>query len=650
MKKLFFVLLIFLPLTKILAIVKLPALVGDNMVLQRDANIALWGWASPNEAITIQFLSKVLKTKTQKNGKWKIILPPLAAGGPYEMIIQGKNKIIIKNIMIGDVWLASGQSNMEFILKNANNAQQEIESANFPQIRLFKVQRDIAFKPKEDVNSEGWKICSPLTAEQFSAVAYLFGRELHQHYKVPIGLIETTWGGTTAETWTSTEGLKLLPYFNEKIEILTKMNVENYEAYKRKRNAWNNEFGNTDRGQLQNGKSWADPVTNISDWSIIKQPAIWMTIKELKGYTGKIWFRKEIEIPASAIGKPLELSLGGIVLKDSTYFNGKFIGTNEGYIKKRLYSVPENLVKLGKNIIVIQVKGITDEFGGFVGTPEDLYVHFGNQKIALAGDWLYKTGPDISNIPDPGIYANFNDAIPQNPSLLYNAMIAPIIPYTMKGVIWYQGESNADSFEKASQYYSLFPALIKDWRNRWGYNFPFLFVQLAGFQTESSEPSDTPWAHLREAQYKTLSLHNTGMATAIDIGEIDDIHPKNKQDVAKRLVLTAKKVAYKEDLVFSGPTLKEMKIEKDKVRITLDNIGSGLLIKNKNGYINGFAIAGSNKKFAWAKAYLDGNDIIVYNTTIKEPVAIRYNWGNSPDGNLFNKEELPAPPFRTDNW
>jgi sialate O-acetylesterase len=630
--------------------IKLPALVGDNMVLQRDARINIWGWADPNENISILFTDHALKTKAGKDGRWKIILPPQGAGGPYEMVLKGKkSSVTIKNILIGEVWLASGQSNMELALKYINNASEEIESADFADIRLFTVTRAATFQPQKDVKSDGWKICSPGSAEKFSAVAYLFGRELYKKYKVPVGLIHTSWPGTAAESWTSAEGLTQFPEFSDIIGTTSKIENEALKNYQDSRNEWLKKFGDTDRAHSIKGQSWADVNTNISDWQTMQLPGMWSETKELKGYYGIIWFRKSIEIPVEAAGKSIELHIPGVLLTDSTFFNGHFVGTNSDFTKQRVYTVPGNQVKAGKNVIAIRIAGIK-VIGGMMEKKEEFYVKAYATKIPLSGEWMYKSGPDLSSLPIIKGLENFNDMIPAVPVVLYNAMIAPLIPYTIKGVIWYQGEANALDFDKARQYYSLFPSLIKDWRNHWGYDFPFLFVQLAGYQLDESVPADYPWARLREAQTMTLSLPHTGMATTIDIGNQDDIHPKNKQDVAHRLALAAEKVAYSEDLVFSGPTYKGLTIEGDKIRIRFDHTGSGLKISDKYGYLRGFAIAGADQKYVWAKAYQDGNDIMVFSESVKGPVAVRYNWGNAPDGNLYNEEGLPAIPFRTDSW
>lgn len=629
--------------------VKLPSLVGDNMVLQRDTQIKLWGWAESGEKVTILFLNKQYSQTTGKDGKWVITLPSIPAGGPFEMVIKGNNTINIKNILVGDVWLASGQSNMEFQLQKVNNAETEIESANFDHIRLFSVDKSNSFQKKQECSSSGWQVCSPTTVKNFSAVAYLFGRELFDRYKLPIGLISGSIGGTPAEAWISAEGLKEFPSFQDQLSALAKLDNKTIDTYKAQLANWTKEYESIDRGRTPNGTPWTDVNLNTSDWSIMKQPGSWTKNRDLKGFCGTIWLRKEINLPKAFEGNLVDINLGVILISDSLFINGHFIGATNSYSINRKYSIPGNLVKSGRNVITLRISG-ANSFGGMTGLDDDLFIQQGKNRIPLSGDWLYKTGPDLSDFPEHIILTYFNQFSPQTPTVLYNAMIEPLQTFAIKGVIWYQGETNAESMSKAKQYNLLFPALIKDWRSKWGYEFPFLFVQLAGYKPDKSEPSDYEWAHLREAQCKALSLPNTGMATAIDIGEEQDIHPKNKQEVARRLALAAERVAYNEKVVFSGPTFKSMKIEGTKIRLNFDNIGSGILVKDKYRNIRGFAIAGADKKFKWANAYLDGADIIVCEETIDHPVAVRYDWGNSPDGNLYNKEDLPAIPFRTDEW
>lgn len=651
LKLAFLVVLSFLLNISLWANVKLPALVGDNMVLQRDSKINLWGWADPGEKVGILFQNKQLTMKTGKDGKWTMVLPPHPAGGPFEMIIKGKNTITIKNILIGDVWLASGQSNMEFALKDAINSKQEIEIANNSQIRLFTVKHKTAFQPQNEVDSKAWVVCSPDLVKDFSAIAYLFGRKLNEKYHVPIGLINSSWGGTPAESWTSSEGFKNLEFYKESATNISKISNTEFEAFNKKRLEWSNQNDSHDRGFMPNGKTWADTDLSTDDWATLQFPGFWTGIKEIKGYGGTIWFRKVINLPVEVAGQPIELHFSSIIMSDSTYFNGKLVGNGSGYGKERVYTVPGNLAKQGRSVITIRIKGATGVGGAILGASDKMFALSGDTSFPLSGDWQYKTGPDISSFPSlPGL-DSYNAVMPNVPTIIYNGMIAPLVPFSIKGVIWYQGESNADNMKEALQYDSLFPAMIQDWRHKWGYDFPFLFVQLAGYQPDEPEPADYVWAHLREAQYKTLALPNTGMAVAIDIGDEKNIHPKNKLDVANRLFLAAEKVAYFESVVYSGPTLRSTKIEGDRIRLRFDNLGSGLYVKgDKYGYIRGFAIAGADKKFVWAKAYQEGEDVVVYSENIKQPIALRYDWGNTPDGNLYNIENLPAVPFRTDDW
>lgn len=650
MKHILILILLVLSSSLMRAEIKLPAFVGNNMVLQRDAKINIWGWADPGEKVTVRFRDMKMTAKTDRDGKWSVTMAPQPAGGPYEMTVGSrKETIVIDNILVGDIWLASGQSNMEMELRNINNGPDEMENSDYPQVRLITVKRNTAFKPLEDVLSDGWKECSPESVETFSAVAYLFGRELNKKYHVPIGLIHTSWGGTAAESWVSAEGLSEFPEFSDVVNQTKDIGPEAFKAYMNEREDWLRKYGTTDRAYNDKGMAWKDPGADDSDWLMMKLPGFWSQARELKGYYGIVWFRKTVEIPEEAAGKPLVLNMPGVVASDSTFFNGQFIGSGSDFMSLRMYNVPGEIVKAGTNQIAIRIQG-TNFFGGMMEKPDDFNIKAYKVKIPLAGAWKYKPGPDISSLPVIKGLETYSEFMPEAPCVLYNAMIAPLIPFSVKGVIWYQGETNASSYKRADQYYRLFPALINDWRSRWGYDFPFLFVQLAGYQPDEEQPADYKWARLREAQSSTLSLPNTGMAVAIDIGNQNDIHPKNKQDVAHRLCLAAGKVAYGEDIVYSGPAFSSLVPDGNRLRIKFENTGSGLVIRDKYGYLRGFAVAGTDRLFKWAKAMTDGNDVIVWSDGVDKPVAVRYDWGNTPDGNLYNHEGLPAIPFRTDDW
>nr|WP_315158562.1 sialate O-acetylesterase [uncultured Flavobacterium sp.] len=628
-----------------IANVKLPKLVGDKMVLQRDVKIPIWGWASAGEKISVDFLGSKYKTITAKDGKWKLELKAIPAGGPYEMTIKGKNVITLKNILIGDVWIASGQSNMEWpLIATVDNFKQEIANANYPNVRLFMVEKAVASQPKNDVESKGWMECNPENIPNFSAVAYFFGRDLYKDINVPIGLISSNWGGTPAESWTDLESVKRFPRYANEAEILAKSSEDigkTLSDYKENLAKWSEKSGQ-DRGYQENGKSWADENIDVSTWSSMNLPGNWEQPNILPNYDGVVWFRKEFDLSDSDIAKAITLHLSKIDDEDITYFNGIKIGEMKGHEALRVYVIPKNLLKSGKNVITVKVND-TGGGGGIYGNADDLFAEIGSSAKSLAGDWLYKTAVDTKGMPSYPLARE-----PQYiPTTLYNAMIAPIIPYAIKGTIWYQGESNAD---RAFEYGTLFPSMIKGWREKWGYDFPFLFVQLANFMQDKNEPAEYEWAELREAQANTLKLPNTGMAVAIDLGNPDDIHPRNKQDVGKRLELAALRVAYHKDIVFSGPQYKNMEIKEDKIYVTFTNVGSGIKVKDSYGYVKGFAICGKDQKYVWAKGYQEGNTIVLYNESVKNPTAIRYDWSNNPDGNIYNNEGLPLVPFRTDNF
>ncbi len=484
--------------------IKLPAIIGDNMVLQQGGKVSIWGWADPGEEVTVgvSWNSMKFAVTADKDGKWSFRINPPKAGGPYEMTLTGKNTITIKNILVGEVWVCSGQSNMQMSVRSSANAEQEIAEAGYPKIRLFSVKLTVAETPQSDCVGN-WSECSPRTVPNFSAVAYFFGRELHKQLNVPVGLINTSWGGTPAESWTRREVLEADANFV--------------------------------------------PIVKRYDDAVARYP------QAKKEYEQKLVEWKQAAEKAKTEGKN----------------------------PHRRPRAP---------------------FG-------------------------------------PGHY--------QSPSGLYNAMIAPLIPYGIAGAIWYQGESNAG---RAYQYRTLFPAMIKNWRDDWGVGkFSFLFVQLANFMQTKPEPGESAWAELREAQTMTLELPNTGMAVIIDIGDAVDIHPKNKQDVGKRLALWPLAGIYGKKLVYSGPIYKSMKVDGSSIILSFDHVGGGLVAKG-DGQLKGFSIAGADRKFVWADAKIDGNTIVVSSDKVSEPAAVRYAWADNPVCNFYNKEDLPASPFRTDEW
>ena len=634
--------------------VRLPQLVGDHMVLQRDSKTVIWGWGNPGEAVRIDFHGKRVTTRTDQKGRWSTSLGPFQAGGPFDMIVVGNNHLVLHDVLVGDVWLASGQSNMEAPVgrieewkdwKGVINADQELAGAHFPQIRLFKLHHKIALKPVQDVEAGQWTPVTPETVNGFSGVAYFFGRELHQRYHVPVGLIDSTWGGTVAEAWVSEGSLKRFPEFTPSIDSLKKIDeqaaIAEHQQYLEKKSEWYKQHGAEDRGRDDSGDLWAAPGLAATNWPTVDEPQA-KALETLKGFDGATWFRKEFVMAAERAGKDATLHLSNAYKHDVTFFNGTKIGETAEGDQPKDYLVPGSLVKAGRNVVVIRLIG-ADGFVGLYGDTDKLSLQTGDQTVSLAGKWSYQPGPDLDELPKPSAYSKLVSD-PNTATVLFNGMIAPLVPYTIKGAIWYQGESNAID-NRSVQYRTLFPALIQDWRKQWGHEFPFLFVQLAGWPPITEKPTESPFAELREAQNMTLSLPATGMASAVD--QPDD-HPRDKQTVGHRLVLTAAKVAYGENVIDSGPVFKSMQIEGNQIRIKFASLESGLRVHDKYGYARGFAVAGADGKFQWAQARQDGEDIVVSNASIQQPTAVRYDWMNTPDGNVYNAEGLPAIPFRTD--
>ncbi|MCK3686073.1 sialate O-acetylesterase [Maribellus sp. YY47] len=622
--------------------VKLPRIFSSNMVLQQGIEIPVWGWADKGERVIISFNNSTVRTKTDKDGKWSVKLPIQEYGGPYTLTVKGKNTITFDNVMIGEVWVCSGQSNMEWMLRNTNNAEQEIRTATNSAIRLFTVPKRVEQFPVDDLEGGEWLECSPETVPDFSAVGYLFGRELSEKLNVPIGLIHTSWGGTVAETWTSEETIKNDPDLSKPLAELQQLDLSNYREQKIAsiKKILGGEFPEKDMG-MQNGKAvWAAADFNDNDWKTIKTPGLW----EGEGYPdidGIGWYRTEVNLTNDQIKSDLTLHLGKIDDSDLTFVNGVQVGTTHQYNEDRIYTVKKENLKAGRNVIAVRVED-TGGGGGIFGDAKDVYLTDGVNAIDLAGDWKFK----LSKV----LVGNYNIGPNSYPTLLYNGMIKALIPYAIKGAIWYQGESNAG---RALQYRRVFKNLITDWRTHWGEgDFPFLFVSLANFTAPVDVPSESEWAELREAQTMTLQLPNTGMAMAIDIGEAGDIHPRNKQDVGKRLALNAFKIAYNMDVVNSGPLYKSVEFKNGKAIVTFTETGSGLMAKDKYGYVNAFSIAGADRKFHWAKAKIvSNNQVEISCEYVKNPVAVRFAWANNPDDlNLYNKEGLPAIPFRTDDW
>lgn len=638
--------------------VRLAPLFTDHMVLQRGMKVPVWGWAAPGDRITVAINGQETSTKVGRDGQWMVRLDPMEAGGPHSLTVTGANTITLTEVLVGDVWLASGQSNMWWPVKSGaigvTNRDAEVAAADFPNIRLFTVPQETSFTPQTTFEGARWTPCTPETVPTFSAVAYFFGREIHQTQGVPVGLIHSSWGGTPGEAWTSEPALRKLGDFTPTLNLMQSAAPQLAEAeaaYEEAMAAWYAELASHDKGHVDGEPVWADRAIDTMDWDTMPVPGYW----EDHGYAdldGFMWYRKVLELPADWAGKDLTLSLGPVNDMDRTFFNGELVGKHEtpGHADTfRTYTVPGDLVVPHVNVVAVRVYDLGN-VGGLHGNEADMYVRLAgvpdSLRIPIAGIWQTKPSAYLRDIPSQPEPPRVRRGDPNVPTVLYNAMIAPLVPYAIQGAIWYQGESNVN---RAHQYRTLFPAMIADWRDAWGQgDFPFIYVQLANFLERNEAPGESAWAELREAQALALQLDNTGMATTIDIGEADDIHPQNKQDVGKRLSLWARHLAHGEALAYSGPQYARHEVEGRAIRIHFDR-GGGLSTPD-GAPLQGFAIAGPDRQFVWADAIIDGASVVVSSESVSQPVAVRYAWANNPACNLYNGAGLPAVPFRTDSW
>jgi len=626
--------------------VKLPNLFGNHMVLQRQKPIPIWGWADPGEKITVSLAKadekvKPINIKAGKDGKWRVDWPALEAGGPYQLVVKGKsNTVTLEDILIGEVWIGSGQSNMQWTVDASANPDQEKQNANFPQIRHITIPRVISLNEEEDIRQAPWQIASPETVGGFSAVGFFFIRELYKELNIPIGFINSSWGGTQVESWISRDGMDSLDEFEGIVSRLPATLEEMNETYRQRLIARIKQ----DQGDFPAAGQTAQFATaNFDDsaWKVINFPGNFEQ-REMMYFDGTVWFRKSFESTALKPGETAVLGLGVSDDQIELYVNGVKIADNGGNAADpRFYTIPSGTLKSGRNTIAVR---LTDSNGrsGFSGAKEYMMLAQNGVFVPLSGEWKYR----VEELKDNRQFTGPNHAS----TLLYNSMIAPLIPYAFRGVIWYQGESNAG---RAYQYRKSFPLMINDWRKKWGEDFPFFFVQLASFiASDGNSEKGSTWAELREAQTLTLNLPNTGMAVIHDIGERNDIHPRNKQDVGKRLALNAFKMVYGKDLVYRGPQFREMKKEGNAISVSFDHVGSGLVVKNeKYGYLRGFEVAGNDRKFYPAKAEISGDKVVVWSDEVADPVAVRYGWADDNiEANLFNREGLPADSFRTDDW
>ncbi|MDR0332835.1 MAG: hypothetical protein LBI15_05170 [Dysgonamonadaceae bacterium] len=630
MRKIIFLIVLFTTIG-VYAQIKLPSLVSDGMILQRETPITIWGWSSPNERIHVTFQNETYTTRADRNGNWNVELPKYQAGTGYTMQI---NNIEIKDILIGDVWLCSGQSNMEITMRRLLDLYaDEVKNAHNSHIRQFRVAQQFNFINEEtDVRGE-WKSVTPENLLDFSGVAYFFAQKMYETYGVPIGLIQNAQGGTPVEAWISREGLKNFPnYITQAQRVSAPGYIDSTRTAEQQHSRqWHSELNRKDSGiNRYNKKDFDD-----SDWGIFSLPSYWAD-KGVGQVNGSLWFRKNVEIPASMAGKSGVLRLGCIVDADSAFVNGVFVGTTGYQYPPRIYTIPEGVLTDGKNNVTIRVISNGGR-GGFVEEkPYKIIVD--NHEIDLTGDWKFNIGAEMQPAPGQTFFQ-------YTPIGLYNGLIAPLKNYALKGVLWYQGESNTG---RAENYEQLMTNLINDWRKTWkNPQMPFIYVQLANFMRESKQPQETGWAVLRDAQRRLLQVPNTGMAVAIDVGEWNDIHPLNKKAVGQRLALEARRVAFNEtNIVSQGPLYESMEIDGNSIILTFSSVGSGIYT---NLDLSGFAIAGENGKYVWANSVpITHNRIKVWSNEIQNPVSVRYAWANNPiSANLRNKEGFPASPFTT---
>jgi len=625
----------------------LHPLFTDNMVLQRDRQDDMWGWTTPGATVTVKIDGSTSTAVAGTDGKWVAKLPAKKAGGPYTIDISGPRTVELKNVLFGDVWICSGQSNMQFGVGNLANASEEIAKSNHPNIRLFMVPNVTSATPVDLVKGS-WSECNPTNIVKdgwggFSAVGYFFGRDLERDVHVPIGLLETTWGGTPAEAWVSAPALKTMTDYAT-VDDMVKRDVDASKHSGEELSTRSDQWVADNDKLSQATPNPSDPAFDDSGWKKMSLPGAWEG-SGLPDFDGVVWYRRSFDLSKEMITKDIALHLGPIDDRDTTWVNGVLVGHSTSYDRPRDYTIPASSLREGKNVIAIRVLD-TGGGGGLYGSPDQLSLGLSSGgNISLTGPWSYIASTTLSSMPS-NVPGAGGVQLQNTPTMLYNAMVAPLIPFGVKGAIWYQGEANAG---RGEQYQTLLPTLIKDWRSRWGEgDFPFLIVQLANFMQTQSEPTDEAWARLREAQSMTArNVTNAGEAVTIDIGDAFDIHPKNKQDVGRRLELVALAKTYGQKVEYSGPAFASMDENGQSVTVTFSH-ADGLVAHGDK--VQGFAIAGADKKFHWADAKIVGKTVVLSSPSVPSPVAVRYGWANNPVCNLYNGAGLPASPFRTDQW
>ncbi len=608
---------------------------SDNMVLQRGKLDTIWGWSDPGDTVRVEIGDHTATATAGEDNRWQVKIDPPAAGGPYMVKITGRQTVELHNVLVGDVWLCGGQSNMGLPLRFTKDADDEIKKANYPNVRFFTVQGGPAYH-RVDVVGGNWRSVSPDTAGWMSAVGYYFARRLQQDIHVPIGLVVDAVGGSPAEAWTSEAALRPLHDFDLPLAELDKLKAENAPAYGNYVMHWYDQY---DVGQKDN---WAASDFDDSSWKLVPVPG---GFKELgvPDTPVVVWFRREITLPNPLPSGRAMLYLGEIERMDTVYVNGTSVGGSAWVENPRVY--PALGLKPGRNIIAIRILKTKPE-GGFLSKPEVLRLELGDHtSIPLAGEWKAKVSVDARPPQQlPIAYENW----PIMPAVLYEGMLAPISPLSITGAIWYQGEQNSP---RGYQYRRLLPAMIADWRSLFGEgDFPFYIVSLPAFTKHSPVPVDgDDWTETRESQaIVAATVPNSCLAVTIDTGDPDNIHAKEKEPVGDRLARCALAKYYNEKIAYSGPRLESVERLPGTIRLHFAHADGGLVAKG--GKLEEFSIAGDDRKWVWADAHIDGDTVAVSSPEVPHPTQVRYAWQSNPNATLFNGAGLPATPFRTDTW
>jgi sialate O-acetylesterase len=612
---------------------------GDNMVLQRSKPIRFWGWAKPGESVRVELNGLTAATVARSDGHWQTEIKSPMPGGPYTVkIFDAEQSVVLHEVLVGDVWLCGGQSNMELPLSRTRNGADEIKNADHSEIRLFTVQSHVSYSPAS-VPQGSWKVCSPQTVAEgggFSAVAYFFGRKLQDELHVPIGLIQDCMGGTPAESWMSPESLHKLKDFDLPLAEIEKLHAKGGTEYGSFLMHWLDEY---DIGN----NSWSAANFDDSTWKTVQIPGGFSELG-VADVPSVCWFRKEIVLPDPLPAGGATLFLGSIEKMDTAYLNGQWVGASSWVENPRAYAIKDGVLKSGKNILAVRIFKMKPN-GGFLAKPEDLKLVLGDKTaVPLAGEWKGQLSVDARpSHPLPLMFENY----PTMPAVLYEGMIEPVAPLSIRGAIWYQGEAN---FERAHQYQTLLPLLIGDWRKVFQQgDFPFYIVSLPKFMAHRDSPGDDAWAELREAQTLTAqTVKNSALAVTVDTGEADNIHPKDKKIVGERLALCALADAYGEKISYAGPAFKSVERISGALKISFIHADGGLVVKG--GKLGEFSIAGKDRQWYWADAKVESDCVIASSPGVTEPVAARYAWQANPKATLYNGAGLPAVPFRTDDW